>query len=339
MKKMMLLVLFPLLLTSCNQNPTNSEKKDTTSFSTVEEQNKVIELFPDNKFERGFNALPGNKAFEDGSYPENDYMDNVYLKYTKDSPSPVWQLQQTGCIYDLNDIYNPITEKYPEYQNGYYKFDGVSNHVYVNPDIGEIKLGVEASKEYEHPRKDRENWPHLLLQNALTEQVTLSELSSLEFTIDLNIHCENKMKDSEYNPSMHTAQFLMYFVVNTMNDIDNGEYFWFGVPFFDYRYKAMKPSAFIDNGTSGNTGKVIYQMATEKIDPNGFQLDHDYSISLDLIEEFQDALIETQKLGRMTNTTVTDLSISNMNIGFEIPGTFDVEATFKNFSLKAVKGA
>lgn len=337
MKKTMLLVLIPLLV-SCGQETVDTEKK-TVAPESNSSVPQVIELFPDNKFEYGFNAFPGNKSFDDGSYPENDYMDNVYLKYTKDAPNPIWQLQQTGCIYDLNDFYNPITEKYPEYVDGYYKFEGVSNHVYVNPSIGEIKLGVEASKEYQHPRKDRENWPHLLLQNALTEQVTLSELSSLDFTIDLNIHCENKMADSEYNPGLHTAQFLMYFIVNTMSDVDSGDYFWFGVPFFDYRYKATKPTAFIDNGTSGNTGKVIYQMATDKIDPNGFQLDHDYSISLNLIEEFQDALLATQKLGRMTNTTVNDLSISNMNIGFEIPGTFDVEATFKNFSLKATRGA
>lgn len=338
MKKYWTLALLPFLLFSCDKK----EDTDTNSTkpTTEIERETEVELFPDNHFTRGFTAFPGNKSFENGTYPENDYTESVYLKYQAEGENPVWQLQQTGCIYDLNDIYNPITKKYPERVDGFYQFEGVSNHVYVNPDTGEIKLGLEASKEYEHPRKDRENWPHLLLQNALSETITLSELDSLDFTIDLTLHVENKMESKDYNPSLHTAQFLMYFVVNSMNANDAGDYFWFGIPFYDYRNtKASKPTAMIDNGTSGNTGKVIYQMGTEKIDPSGFKLDHEYQISLNLIDEFQDALLETQKLGRMTSTTVDDLSISNMNIGFELPGTFDCEADFKNFSLIAKKGA
>ncbi len=338
MRKIFALSLSFLLLVSCGSNPTEGTEENTGH--TEEPMPKEVQLLPDRHFERGFNALPGNKSFDNGTYPENDYTDNVYLKYTADGDNPIWQLQQTGAIYDLNDIYNPITKKYPEKVDEYYRFDGVSNHVYVNTDKGEIKLGLEASKEYEHARKDRENWPHLLLQTALTEQLTLADFSSLDFTIDLNLHVENKMEDSEFNSNLHTAQFLMYFTVNSMNPADSGDYFWFGIPFYDYRNKkASKPAAMLDNGTSGNTGKVIYQMGTEKIDPDGFRLDHDYQISLNLLDEFQDALLETQKLGRMTSTSVQDLSISYMNIGFELPGTFDVEATFSNFSLIATRGA
>lgn len=326
-------LILPFLLAGC------STDKIPSSAPSSEMEGSTVELFPDNKFERGFNALPGNKSFLDGTYPENDWTDNVYLKYKDESPNPSWQLQQTGCIYDLNDVYNPLTGTEPAYEDGYYKYTGVSNYVHVNPDIGEIVLGLEASKEYEHPRQAKENWPHLLLQNSLTETLSISELSSLDFTIDLTLKAENKMDEKDYNPSLHTAQFLMYFVVTSNSSADAGDYFWFGVPFYDYRYpKAIKETAIIDNGTSGNTGKAIYQMGNASMDPTGFKLNHPYKISINLIEKFGDALLAAQKLGRLTGTTINDLSVQSMNIGFELPGTFDVEARFSNFSLKATKG-
>lgn len=330
-KTVFLLPLVVLMTSSCFSG-------DPTDSATGGGAPKEIELFPDNHFANGFNAYPGNKSFEDGTYPENDWTDNVVLKYDENTSGTSWQLQQAGCIYDLNDIYNPITKAYPERVDGYYQFNGVSNYVHVNPDIGEITLGLNASKEYEHTRKDKENWPHLLLQNMLTENISIAELESLTFTIDLEIGCEMKMPESEFNENLHTAQFLMYIIVNTNSAMDAGEYFWFGIPFYDYRYKsAMKPNAMIDNGTSGNTGKVIYQMGNQDFAPNGFELNKKYSIEIDLIEKFQDALAAAHSLDRMLNTTLEDLNIANMNIGWELPGTFDVYSTISNFSLKAVK--
>ncbi len=333
MKKTHFLLLSLFLLCSCQ-----GQGEASSSYFGSKEDN-TIELFPDNHFENGFKALPGNKSFANGTYPENDFNDDVYLKYDENTPNGTWQIQQTGCIYDLNDVYNPITEAYPSKEGDFYKFEGYSNYLRVNPSSGEIVMGLDASKEYEAPRKDRENWPHLLLQTSLVETTALSELEALQFSIDLSLSVENKMSASEYNPSLHAAQFLLYFIVNSSSAVDAGEYFWFGIPFYDNRDEgARKPSAMIDNGTSGNTGKVIYQMGTSKIDPEGFQLEKDYDIRLDLLEEFSSALLEVQKLGRLTSTTVEDLSISYMNIGFELPGTFDCEARFSNFSLLATKG-
>lgn len=299
---------------------------------------KTVELFLDNKWENGFNALPGNKSFSDGTYPENDWTDNSVLKYDENTPRPTWQVQQTGCIHDLNDRYNPITNEYATKEGDVYKFEGVSNYIYTNPSKGEITLGLNASKEYEAPRKDRENWPHLLLQNSLAEQLSLSELDNLMFSIDLRLEVENKMKSEEMNEGLHAAQFLLYFIVYSSATLDSGEFFYFGIPFYDNRNNGVvKENALIDNGTSGNTGNVIYQMSNSFIDETGFKPGKDYSIEIDLKEYFADALLACQKFDRFTSTTVDDLYISNMNIGRELPGTFDVSAKFSNFSLTAEK--
>lgn len=330
MKKIIILLSLCLLsLSSCGQEDHNPDDKPG---------HDKVELFLDNKWENGFNALPGNKSFSGGTYPENDWTDNSILKYDENTPRPTWQVQQTGCIHDLNDRYNVLTNEYATKDGDIYKFEGVSNYIYTNPSTGEITLGLNASKEYEAPRKDRENWPHLLLQNSLSEQVKLSELESLNFSIDLRLEVENKMQPNEINNNLHAAQFLLYFIVYSSSTLDSGEFFYFGIPFYDNRNNGVvKESASIDNGTSGNTGNVIYQMGNSFIDESGFKTGHDYKINVDIKERFADALLACQKLNRFTSTTVDDLYISNMNIGWELPGTFDVSAKFSNFSLMAEK--
>lgn len=298
--------------------------------STSNKSGETIELLPDNHFENGFIAYPGTRSYSDGTYPENDWNANVYLKYDENTPNPSWQVQQIGCVNDLNDIYNPRTNKYPDYEEPYYKFEGVSNYVYVDPNNGEIILGLNASKDYDQPRTSGD-WCHLLLQNVLTNSVKVSELQSLNFSIDLELQCENKMSDAEYNPSIHTAQFLLYFIVQSNATLDAGDYFWFGIPFYDYRYTSMDENIMIDNRSQ----MPIYQMSNRVIDPEGIKLNKEYKINLDLIELFSDALLACQNsLDRFLNSTINDFSITSMNIGWELPGTFDVSAKFSNFSLK-----
>ena len=164
----------------------------------------------------------------------------------------------------------------------------------------------------------------------LTNSVKVSELSSLKFTIDLQLQVENKMSEQEYNPSIHTAQFLAYFIVQSNATLDAGDYFWFGVPFYDYRYPSIDESVMID----ARSQMPIYQMSNRAIDPNGVQVGKEYQIELDLIDLFSDALLACQSQeDRFLNSTIQDFSITSMNIGWELPGTFDVSAKFSNFSL------
>ena len=201
LKKVLLIGSGLIGLTSCvggggsSATSIDTQTTDTTSSLPV---SKTIELLPDNHFENGFIAYPGTRAHLDGSYPSNDWNANVYLKYDENTPNPSWQLQQIGCINDLNDIYNPMTKKMPDYEAPYYKFEGVSNYVYVDPNDGEIILGLNASKDYDAPRQSGD-WCHLLLQNVLTQSVKVSELESLKFAIDLELEVERKMTDEEYD--------------------------------------------------------------------------------------------------------------------------------------------
>ena len=331
-QKIVFASLSVLAFASCSGGGISSTSSVGDSNQSSSGLAEPIELLPDNHFENGFIAYPATRAHLDGSYPENDWNSNVYLKYDENTPNPSWQVQQIGCIHDLNDVYNPMTGAMPAYEDPYYKFEGESNYVYVDPEGGEIILGLNASKDYDAPRQSGD-WSHLLLQNVLTNSVKVSELTSLHFTIDFELQVERKMTDEEYNPSLHTAQFLAYFIVQSNATLDAGDYFWFGVPFYDYRYPNIDESVMID----GRSQMPIYQMSNRVIDPDGIKLNHKYSLDLNLIDLFGDALLACQqKENRFLNSTIDDFSITSMNIGWEVPGTFDVAAKFSNFSLKGM---
>ena len=58
-------------------------------------------------------------------------------------------------------------------------------------------------------------------------------------------------------------------------------------------------------------------------------------IKHDLLSEIKTALEQAQGKGYMQYSTFEDLYLVNMNIGWEIPGIFDVGVDIHNFSLKA----
>lgn len=130
---------------------------------------------------------------------------------------------------------------------------------------------------------------------------------------------------------------MPYIYVYSNATLDSGQYMFFGIPIYDYRYKVMDEKGMIDAGTAGNTGNFIYQMSTFDYLPNGLQVGREENIEIDLIQSVSNALILAQSYGKLTNSTINDLYITSMNIGFEIPGTFDCSIELSNFSLIATK--
>ncbi len=199
-------------------------------------------------------------------------------------------------------------------------------------------LELNASKEYEHPRRDKEEWPHILFQEAFNAQPMVKDLEKLVLQMDILMHkSERHMTEEEYNPSLHTIQYIMYIYVYSTAGLDSGQYMFFGIPIYDYRYKVMPEQGMIDAGTAGNTGNFIYQMSTFDYLPNGLMVGKQEHIEIDLIKSLGSALVLANTYGKFTNSTINDLYITSMNIGFEIPGTFDCSIELSGLSLMATE--
>lgn len=330
MKKYLLFIIMILslcLFVSCDDDNNDSNNNNNG------ENLKTYELIADNKFRQGFTASPANKTVS----PDNRWPLAYDFKYLDEDKPIVWQVGQHGCYYGLADKF--ITgEKEIEYVDGYYVIEDESKAIKINPEKGALLLELNASKEYEHPRQNKEEWPHILFQEAFTKQPQIKNLNSLTLKMNILMHkAEIYMTENEYNPSLHTIQYIMYIYVYSSATLDSGQYMFFGIPIYDYRYKVMNENGLLDGGTAGNTGNFIYQMSTFDYLPNGLEVGKEEQIEIDLLSSISNALILAQRFGKLTNSTIDDLFITSMNIGFEIPGTFDCSIELSNFSLIAVE--
>lgn len=322
---------------SSSLEETSGESKN---YEMDDEGNYVYELFLDPKFETGFSVGAAGKGVD--SYPL-DY--NMFLPGSK---TYSWLCSQWGCKYGFGDSYGSslITGHDPyelECIDGEYQFEcydeagRLSHALRVNPTIGKITMDMNASVEYTEngvivPRSSgNEYWCHILLSQGFVEQPLIQKLEKLVLTADVTINkCTDMHPQGTYNPSLHAAQFLMYLVVKSTKDT---EYMWFGIPFFDNRYPFMEEYTQID----GVENKFLYQVPASAFAPEGSMEGTTMNIELNLIPFFERALELAQtQYARFTSSTADDLYVSGMNVGWELPGVFDVSASIQNYSLKAI---
>jgi hypothetical protein len=343
--KLLLCVLSTLLacnLTSCTSGTTSSILSSSSSSTSEEESSSIVQeekikqIILDNKFQNGFSFSSANgRGLDDGYIPDDRWPMDVDLTYGDATGTISWLGAQHGDIYGLNDVYNKVAGNKPTYENGYYTFKDTSKELSVNPTTGALYLELNTSKEYSRARKSGEQWCHILIEQGFTEPVYVSESKSITLTADLEMKkLENHMGD-DYDSSIHTVQYLMYLVIKSENAYDADDFFWFGIPFYDYRYPNGVPeSGMIDAGGAGATSKFIYQLPGYDLLPNGLPLNEVQSINIDLKPYIGDALVMCRtKFNKFTNSTIDDLTFQSMNLGFEIPGTFDCGIELSNFGV------
>lgn len=329
-------ILLPIALLAC-LSVTACGTNTTTGGSTGGETS--YQLIKDNKFQDGFLVNPASGSRQDdGWVPDNRWPMDVELTYGENEgkSNMSWIVAQHGDIYSLNDKYNQLTGEKPEYEDGYYKFTDESKQIAVNPDKGALYLELNTSKEYVRPRKQFEQWCHILLNQGFDRAVRLADVETVDFTMDIEMKKFEDHMDGQADPSLHATQFLMYIVIKSEAAADASSFFWFGIPFFDNRYpNGLEENGMIDAGGAGATSKFIYGMPSADYLPNGVPLNEKQSINIDIKPYIGRALVMARQLGHFTSSTIDDLTFQSMNIGFEIPGTYDCGIEISNFALTA----
>ncbi len=328
-----------------------SAKESSLESSTVEEER--VNLLVDPYYKKGFTVTPpGDPVYSDldlngyFSYPIKGRLD---YGGKAEGSSAAWTLAQHSSAYSLVD---------PEYktptvlEDGTYVYSDPTKTFAVNCEKQSLTMDIKGSLEYSKdddgdgirdgvnlmPRTGSENWVHLLLVSTLYPQVKVGELEKLEFEIDMTLNqCDDILAQrgmSElFNPGAHAAQITMYFVVASSAAADQGKYFWFGIPMFDPRYETMPPSAMFDKGTSS----MMIGTGTEVILDEPVQIGKKYEIRYDMLADMKTALTTCQGEGFLTSSTVDDLYVCDFNLGWELPGVYDVSVTFEKFGVYATK--
>ncbi len=280
-----------------------------------------LQAIADADFSYGFRLL-GTDSATDGTGAKS------IVKFGRQTP--VWSMAQWYTRYDFNLVKPVITTQKMT-------IDDQSKHIELDRTNGKLTLALDATKEYDESASSRVFWPHLLIEQSFSEEVKshkLSEFESLTASVDFSITKANKGA-IETKPASETlpAQFLQFYYIN---DFKNDAFLWFGLAFFDTRYEKTT-LAYSQDFAGGNAGNFIYSLGAETLMNNeNFVLGKEYEIELDILPYISQALDKAKESGFMPNTHLSDCIISGVNIGWELPGAWDVSATLGNISLQGI---
>ena len=279
------------------------------------------EIIDDTKFNDGFELHHVDKLITDRPIAIFN-LKNTAKNY------PSWQLAQWCSKYNLTNGKEIIK------QDSTYEIADESKKITVNVETGQISLELNASNEFTTPRREGENWPHILIEQDFKYKPKIINCKKifveLELSLDKVINCQGEnLKD------IHTAQLSWYFALSDKSEgKGKNDFIWFGIPLYDFRYEHIQPYMLQDGGKQENTGKFIYGMGTKEYFNKPLNVNDRIIINFDVSKYMKEALKIAKERNYLINSELKDMVINNTNLGWEITGTFDAALTIYNISLK-----
>lgn len=284
------------------------------------------ELIGDPRFERGcvlWDPKPG-KHVEYGK-----------LASVAESSRPVWGLAQWSSRERLGP---GAPQALP---SGGLRYANAAKAVTFGPpgsDDAEVALAVFGSVEYgQRARKAGEPWVHLLLEQQFEDPPALSELTEARFHIEARTKAFRKVDAPDYSPSLHAAQNQIFFTLANTNPESPGygKLLWFGVPLFDDRERIPGGYQAQDTAVGDGQGMFIHTVPGAEFTTRSLHDDDWVVFDKDLLPHMLAGLETAWKAGFLNEShSLADYRVTGMNMGWEVPGIFDVEAQYRNLSLK-----
>jgi hypothetical protein len=279
------------------------------------------ELITDPSFQRGFVLLrpePGKKV-------------ECGIARPPAAAAPAWQLAQWSSKHPLDGT-TPLAKT----DTGGIHLANPARSISFGGKDHILTLAVNAAEEYgDRPRAEGQPWVHLLVEQQVASQPRLGDLRSLRLQLEARQARARLARADGHDPKRHAAQFLLFLSVQNLEQQSPGfgNYLWFGVPVFDNRHRSSETYAAQD---FGGTGKFIYTPGTKHFTP-GSTHDGDWvKFDADLLPLIREGLAVARSKGFLKGTDGDDLlRVAALNMGWEVPGTFDVEMQVRGLSLIA----
>ncbi|MBO4327083.1 MAG: hypothetical protein J5950_07410 [Clostridia bacterium] len=302
-----------------------------TAEPTPEKRYTSMQLFDDPDYRDGF-IIMGQDTVKRGKV----YIDPANPEGTGTRPS--WMIAQWNsgpCLYRnrAESAQNIVT-------------DGIIKTVTFEPSDRSISLRLNTIPYYDGAPGTTDKWPHLLLEQsplnispskeADAEKLPYYSCSADKMVVSLDI----RMTDYKfvYVDGVNAAQFLSYYYVKSKTGND---FVWFGVPLFDNRGETGIYWA-ID--TAGSN-QMIYSIASTDtyknsphslLDAEGKPIVSDewIHVEVDIRPHLEDMFRRGLEKGTFRSaTSLDDLYISGVNIGWETIGSFDIDVQIRNFTF------
>jgi hypothetical protein len=312
--------------------------------ATQNSGNDTRELLPDPTFSQWFNLGGLGQPWDDGKTK------GIFRSSSELVGTPVWTLAQWASKHSLAD--SDVTRQ-TRLDSHRFQIANPSKRITVDNRRGEIELGIFTSACYERPRQKNEPWPHLLVQTSLTDSRHPAASCRVETMQRLDVSLECRLTEfSDHlagaaNPSLHAAQFQLFLYVQNLNTQSPGygDMIWFGIPIFDNRHPASGEHYQRDGGKPDASGKFIYVLPSADCQPRGTTFFEGAQVTAapgagwtairaDVLPWIHRAYTLARKGGYLASTEPADLYVSGLNLGWEMPGTYDAAMQVRGFSIR-----
>lgn len=201
----------------------------------------------------------------------------------------------------------------------------------------DLALAVNAGFEYDgHAREHGEPWPHLLFEQRFENPPALSELTQAHFHIEARLTMSRRLDLPGYSPNLHAAQNQIFFTLRNSNRASAGfgQLLWFGVPLYDDRVRIPRAHRAQDVGKDDASGMFIFTVGGEEFTTQSLHDQQWVTIDKELLPLMREGLATAWQAGFLQDSqSLADYRITSMNMGWEVPGAFDVEMQYRNLSL------
>lgn len=280
------------------------------------------EIIRDNSFRQGF-ILWDSKPGKHIKYGE--------VHGVQTNSVPVWGLSQWSSRLPIEPVVRTTTE-------GCLALSNAAKSIMVQSPWADLTLAANSAVEYgPGSRKAGEPWVHLLVEQEFDKPPFLHNLAAAKFHLEARLLKANNLHRGDYDPGVHAAQFQVFFTVQNRNrqSAGHGDLLWFGIPIFDNRHQ--HPPEF-KSKDFGGTEKFIFTPAATTFTPATAHDGEWVVIDRDLLPLMREALELAWAKGFLSGSTnVADYAIGGMNMGWELPGMFDVAIETRKLSLIAAQ--
>lgn len=274
-----------------------------------------MNLLADKNFQYGFN-LKGLNSLRDGH--------GAIKKFQLTEKTPQWFLCQWNSRYNLIDGNFTISKDR-------YNICDVSKSLTV---IGNNKLifELDADKEYDAPRTENDPWPHLLIEQEITQNNRVKDFDKIECSAKFRL-LEFKSYMNGQEKGYHTAQFVWVVTLKDANvaSPSYGHFIWIVLCPFDSRYDFAP--LFRQQDKALPDGEFIYSFSGRDFMEKPLWGGDAVRLYIDLYPHIDEILSCAQKCGFMEGSKKEDLVISSTNMGFEITGTFRCKIEVEDISI------
>ena len=312
----------------------------------VSESDAKKELLEDLNFSRGFGVTLFHANTSNGKLSgELDYGGD------KADGEYCWKMAQWGCRKDM------VREGDFSRNGSVITYDDGGKYISVDANkTGCISLGIKGSEEYTpddegNPRErtdSSENWPHILIEQTIDHAIS-PDCKALYMEIEYCVEeCVSLVDREVYpvDPNLNAAQFQWFLTLhdNDENSVSYGQAMWFGFSMFDTRALGGTPDGMsaYDGGKEDSTGLFIYMpslnsvVKSETSSVNSLPssvVGKKVAVKFDILPFLKQALKLANQSGALLGAKVSSLKIGSTNIGWELPGNYDVKVDISYMNL------